>query len=243
MSAQLAILAVVIVAAQTVETITGFGATVIALALGAQIFPVETLVMALVLIGLPQSLWIVARGWRHLDRRTLLLKILPLCGAGLAAGRLLEGRLDGAQLKLALGIFVIAVSSVELARLVRNSGRTAPMPRMAGGAVLLGGGFVHGIFATGGPLIVYYASRAIPDKAAFRVTLSVLWLILNVTLCVTWLAGPGIKPESLLIAAWMIAPLAAGIVLGELLHGRINDLVFRKVVQALLLIIGVLLVV
>jgi len=57
------LLSLIIVAAQIVETVTGFGATVIALALGVHIVPIETLVVALVLIGLLQSLWLVARGF------------------------------------------------------------------------------------------------------------------------------------------------------------------------------------
>ena len=44
------------------------------------------------------------------------------------------------------------------------------------------GGIAHGLFGTGGPMIVYVARRRLADKLAFRSTLAVLWLALNAAL-------------------------------------------------------------
>jgi uncharacterized membrane protein YfcA len=237
------LLALIIALAQTVETVTGFGSTILALALGAQIFPVKELVPALVLIGIAQSVWLAARGWKNIKWRLFLAVILPVSGVGLLAGRLLSSRIAGGELKPLLGLFVIAVSAAELYGLLRGGRPTRPLNPIAGSAFLLAGGIVHGIFATGGPLVVFYASRQIGDKAAFRATLSMLWLILNVVFLAAWIFTEGFGPGPVKLAAWMLPSLAAGIGLGELLHGRVDERTFRIAVQALLLITGALLVV
>jgi hypothetical protein len=55
------LLACILVLAHTAETILGFGSTLIALALGAYLLPLETLVPMLVILGLLQSIWLVGR--------------------------------------------------------------------------------------------------------------------------------------------------------------------------------------
>ncbi|MBM3176333.1 MAG: sulfite exporter TauE/SafE family protein, partial [Chloroflexi bacterium] len=82
MALTLFLLGCILVLAHTAETILGFGCTLIALALGVYLLPLETLVPMLVILGLLQSIWLVARWYRHIDWRTLLLQILPLAVVG-----------------------------------------------------------------------------------------------------------------------------------------------------------------
>ena len=46
-------------------------------------------------------------------------------------------------------------------------------------AVLLGAGVVHGMFVSGGALLVVYAAATFRDKEVFRSTLAAVWVILN----------------------------------------------------------------
>lgn len=237
-----ALLSAIIVAAQVVETVTGFGATVIALALGVHLVPLETLVVALVLIGLLQSAWLVARGYRHVAWRLLLVRVIPACAVGMAAGRWLFDVLGSGRLKVVLGVFVAAVAIVELARLFRVPGDPARLGKPAAIGLLAGGGFFHGLFASGGPLVVYFMSREITDKRAFRATLSVLWLLLNLVLLATWIPVGRVTGEHLLLAATLLPALAGGIALGEIMHARVNEIVFKRTVQVALLATGVFLI-
>ncbi|MBI5524711.1 MAG: sulfite exporter TauE/SafE family protein [Deltaproteobacteria bacterium] len=234
-----ALLAGIILAAQTVETVTGFGATVIALALGVHLVSLPALVVTLVMIGIVQSSWIVVRGFRQAAWRTLLTRIIPICAVGLIAGRLFSASAGVDRLKTVLGGFVVAVASLELSILLRGARPPSPLPAPAGIALLAGGGFFHGVFASGGPLVVMYAGRAIPEKAAFRATLSVLWLVLNVALLATFAVRHEIDAASVRLAVWLLFPLAAGIGAGELIHRRVNETVFKVVVQSLLLATGI----
>ncbi len=91
---------------------------------------------------------------------------------------------------IVLGAFIILVSAVELIGLYIRKSAAGPLPRYLAVPVILGGGILHGLFATGGPVIVYYAGREIREPQAFLGTLAVLWLILNVVLYATmWISG------------------------------------------------------
>jgi len=238
-----ALLAAIVVVAQSVETVTGFGGTVLSLSLGAHLIPLDRLVVSLVLVNVIQNIWLVVRGFRHVRLKLLVTRVLPLCGAGLAVGALIFQELGGGGLKPVLGGFVMTVAVLELVRLYRTTARPATLSPWAASAILVGGGLFHGMFASGGPLVVYFASRSIPDKHAFRATLSLLWLVLNAVLIVTFSIGGRIDRSALALAAAILPALLLGILVGELVHRRVDDLKFRKLVQGVLLLTGVFLLV
>ena len=233
------LLTCILVAAHVIETITGFGATIIALSLGAHLLPVEVLVVALVLVAWIQSAWLISRGFRHIDWRTLTTRILPFSAVGFPVGIWSFRVLPGEALKLLLGAFVVTISLAELYRLYRlqASPRALPLPATAG---LLGaGGFFHGLFASGGPLVVYYASRALAEKGVFRATLSVLWITLNTVLIVSYGLSGRLGERPLTLALYFLPALACGILAGELLHSRVNQGTFKKLVQFVLFFTGI----
>ncbi len=235
----LLLLGCILVIAHIAETTLGFGATLIALALGVHIVPLETLIPVLVILALLQSVWLVARWFRHIEWRILLRHILPAAGLGIPIGIWCRGLADESQLRMILGAFIVVVSSVELVRLFSG--------KLLGGEFrwyyripLLGaGGIFHGLFATGGPLIVYYAGRQLRTQASFRATLSMLWLVLNTVLLITFCISAQIGAETIKMTATVLPGLVAGIVLGSLV--RVQELTFRKITYGLLLVSGLVL--
>ncbi len=239
----LILLTIILVVAHIVETVTGFGATIMALSLGAHLVEVEVLVVALVLVAWIQSVWIVARGFRHIRWDLLLTRILPFCALGFPLGVWCFRSLGGEALKLVLGAFVVVVSSMEIYRLFRGGGDVKKLPPAVGMGLLGGGGFFHGLFASGGPMVVYYASREIQEKSSFRATLSVLWLSLNTVLIISYAFFGRLMGEPTKLALYFLPALAFGILVGEILHYRVNELAFRKLVQIALFLTGVSLLV
>lgn len=237
------LLSCILAAAHLVETVTGFGATVIALSLGVHWVPVRELVPALVLVGLAQSGWILLRTFRQVRWGLLFRRVLPGCALGFPLGAWCFQAAGSQSLRLVLGAFVVGAAGLELLRMARGA-ESRPLPPAAGAALLLGGGFFHGLFATGGPLIVYYAGRALPDKASFRGTLSVLWLGLNSLLVASYArSGQLAEGDGPVLAFRLLPAVALGILAGERLHARVNPQAFRKAVQVLLLGTGIALLV
>ncbi|MCX6971807.1 MAG: hypothetical protein NTV93_16860 [Verrucomicrobia bacterium] len=47
-------------------------------------------------------------------------------------------------------------------------------------SLLIPGGIIHGAFGTGGAAITIFGRYTLPEKEAFRGSLSLMWVILNV---------------------------------------------------------------
>lgn len=232
-------LAAVVLAAFTVETALGFGATVITVALAGLVAPIESVLPAFVPANVALSAYVAARYRGDIDRRVLLGRVLPLMGLGLPVGLLVFQRLGSSRLQLGFGLFVALLAAFEL--VARRRPDRPPPGRAAGGVLLIAAGIIHGVFATGGPLVVYVLGRELGDKARFRATLSALWLALNLALCVSYAAAGRLHGKTLATSATLLVPLVAGIGLGELVHRRVPEKTFRVLIFALLWVAGVLL--
>jgi uncharacterized membrane protein YfcA len=224
------------------EASVGFGSTVITVALGALWVPVDTLLPAFVPLNLLMSIYLVARYRAHIVWSVVAARVLPLMLVGMPVGMLAFRRLDRGVLVLAFGAFVVLLSTAQLVSLARRRPAAArPLAPAAGGALLVLAGIIHGAFATGGPLVVYVMGRQIAEKAAFRASLSLLWLALNLVLVVSYVASGQLAEPTLIMAAWLLVPLGAGLVVGEWVHHRIPEARFRVAMFVLLLLAGVVL--
>lgn len=220
----LAALGLVALIAFSVEGALGFGSTVLAVSLGAQLVPLDVLLPAFIPVGICLSLSLL-RG--PIQWRILALEVAPLVGVGIAGGVALSHVLASRALLVAFGAFVVALSAWQLA---------GPTRRLWPAPLLALGGVVHGLFGTGGPMIVYVTRTKIADKTAFRATLAVLWIALNTVLVVNFVAlGHYPRPALALVIGAAVIP---GRVLGEYLHRRLDPRAFERAVWCVLLVAG-----
>jgi uncharacterized protein len=231
--------AVVALVAFTTEGAIGFGGTVLAASVGAQLVPLEVLLPAFVILNLVLSTWLLGRGRDAIAWRTLGVEVAPPVAIGAAVGLALFHLPGQSWLILAFGVFVIGLAVFQLARPTD----TEPLARVPRIALLVLGGIAHGLFGTGGPMIVYVVRRRLPDKRAFRATLAVLWLVLNTALLVNFAsAGLYVAPVDHALVAIGVT-IVPGLVLGELVHQKLDPTRFERAVWLLLLVAGVALVI
>ena len=234
-------IALFVLIAYSIEAITGFGSLVIALSLGALLLPVPELLPVLVPLNVLMSGTLAIRNRRHVDWVLLLKVILPLMLAGTLIGYLLQNGLAAGALKLLLGILIIWFACRELWRMRR--GTLVPAhPAWLNRLLTLGAGITHGLFASGGPLLVYAMAGTTLDKSRLRATMLCVWCSLNAALSVLLLIQGKLTP-TLHKVAWFIPLLVIGVLVGEYLHHRVNEQRFRQLVYSLLAITGVLLAV
>jgi uncharacterized protein len=234
------LLILVLIFAHTVETVLGFGATIITLTLGIYIFPLETILPVLVILGLLQSLWLVVRWFRYVRWRALLLHILPAVVIGMSIGiyyRTLVA--DYRQLIILLGIFVMAASVLEIVMIYRTRAAGGSLPWYLGWPILITGGIFHGIYAMGSPLIIYYSSRELKEPAEFRASISMLWLILAVILVINLYSIGQINITTITTTGIVLPGLILGIFFGSRMKFR--PLPFKVLLYTLLFIAGLLL--
>jgi uncharacterized protein len=223
----------------TVESAAGFGATLLALTFGAQFFSIEDLIPILVPLNLLLSLVITLKNQREINAQLLFKRILPLAALGLPMGMILFHSLSGNLLKPLFASIISLLALFELIRIFFFSEKESrPLHPVLGGLFLFFGGVMQGLYASGGPFIVYYASRTFKDKAQFRTTLSALWLILNFFLCSSLIFSRQLTPYTLQFSAYLLPFVLAGLMLGLQVNRWVSEKQFRKIVYFLLLFAG-----
>ncbi len=234
------LLVLVLVIAHSVETLLGFGASIIAIALGIYIFPLTTILPVLAILFLLQNIWMVLRWFKHIKWRVLLVWILPASIIGMGIGiyyRTLVGSYS--QLLIILGLFIMAVSVMEIVLIYRTRAAGGILPWYLSWPILLVGGVFHGLYAQGQPMAIYYLSREFKEPAEFRATVSMLYLILNVMLITNLYTIGQINLDTLATTGIVLPGLILGIFLGSRMKFR--TLPFKVLIYVLLFIAGLLL--
>jgi uncharacterized membrane protein YfcA len=241
-STDLALLAAMLGAGFFVEAVAGFGGTVLALSLGATRFPIATVLAVFLPLNLALSAYLAIRHRAAVAGRALATTIVPPMLVGLAVGTGLAVVIDADAAKLGFAALVIAVAIRELVRLARPRPTAPPPPRPALQVLVLGAaGVIHGLFATGGPLVVAIANRMFAAKATLRATLAVLWFTLNLVVLARLIAAGDLTTTTLGYSAAMVPVLGVALAAGEWIHHRVSERGFRWLVAGLLAAVGAVL--
>ena len=109
--------------------------------------------------------------------------------------------------------------------------------------LLIGAGIVHGMFVSGGPLLIGYLSNEIKEKTSFRATISTVWIILNSMILVQDICAGMWNAGRVMTQCISIPFLIAGMAAGSVLVKRMSQEIFMKLTYILLFISGILLMV
>lgn len=230
-----------ILLAYTMEAATGFGSIIIALSLGALLLPIPALLPVLVPLNIFMSGYFSLRYHAHIHWPTLLRRVLPFMVVGAGLGYGLKPVLGNVLLQTLFGILILGFAGRELWQLSHPL-RAAPMrSAVRTRFLLLGAGITHGLFASGGPLLVLALANGRLNKAALRSTLIAVWFSLNSLLTVTYLIDGSLIP-ALPRTLGYLPVILCGVVIGEWLHHRIDEQRFRQLIFLLLAVVGAMLV-
>jgi uncharacterized membrane protein YfcA len=243
-TAELGFLGAIVLLASTVQSALGFGASLIIVSLGALRLPIAQLLPVLVPLSCVATTTIVVVDRAHVDRRLLLRRILPLMAPGVVLGGLLAHRLADDAARRAYGVVVVLLAAHALWTLLRpaapDAGARPPSPPRASDAACVAlAGLVHGVFATGGPLLVYVVDRLQLSPRVFRATLAGVWLTLNLLLTAGFAAAGRLDLGTLACSAALLPALGLGLALGHRVHTGLDRRTLRGLVLGLLLVAGV----
>jgi len=140
-----------------------------------------------------------------------------------------------------LTMYGIVIVAVALKNLCIHSQKQLP-PVMLG-IILLLAGIIHGMFVSGGALLVIYATQVLKDKEEFRATVAPIWVVLNTCLMFTQVRNGLVEPADIRLILISIVPLFAATWIGKKLVKRVSQKVFLNLTYALLLISGISLIV
>ena len=228
----------VLIVAQAVYVLFGFGAGLIAVGAMSLFMPqVADVVVLLLLVSLPAEISVVTKARQQIAWRGVWLVCAGLAVGVLAGTRILSVSEPAAVLTALAGVLLLA----GVAFLLMPSGRAVSWPTWSKPAVGLLSGVLAGLFGTGGPPLILFYRLSGADKAAFRGNLMAIFLLTTAVRlpAYTW-AGLITVPRLLSALALLPAALLGGW-LGHRIHLQVSEKTFRRLVSVALCAIGVLL--
>ena len=230
------LLGCVVMMTHFLEGITGFGCTVLALPFAIMLIGTKQAVPVLLVLALLLAAYIVWLDWRRIVWREFG-RIVLFVGLGLPFGIFTFGYFDEKVLRCLLGVFMVGVAARGLLSHVVSLNESR-IPAWVLKGLLVAGGFIHGVFSSGGPLVVIYARSALADKTNFRATISLLWLSLNSVMLAQGVVSGRMTPEIWEIIGVCVPFLAVGALAGNWAHRHIKDRYFSQIVYGVLLVSG-----
>jgi uncharacterized protein len=235
---QFATAGAVLLAAQVVYVVFGFGSGLIAVGSLALVFPeIRDVVVLLLLVNLPAEVGVTIGAWRVIRWReigNLFVGVVP--GIMLGAYVLKTG--SPALVLTVLGFFLLAVSLLflRLPGMVR-----VRWPRWVALPTGLLAGTLTGLFGTGGPPLIVYHHLAGLSKHSFRGNLMALFTAMTLLRVINYTAQDLLTAPRLWSGLILLPIALLGAWLGQRIHLEIPEAAFRRLVSALLGLIGMLL--
>jgi uncharacterized membrane protein YfcA len=227
----------IFLAAGFTQGVTGFGFGLLAIPLLSLLIDIKTAVPLCSLLGILVTAFLSLRLRKHIDRR----KILPLlfgCIPGVAVGTLVLKKAPTELLSVLMGVMLIAYA---LYRLTGNQQPRSIDSRWAYAAGFFTGA-ISSAFSAGGPPTIIYATLRGWNKNEIKATLSGFFLTGGLTV-VTAHALTGLTTRLVLHYFLLSAPVViGGVFIGSLLYDRIDTSVYLKLLQCLLLAMGILMI-
>lgn len=239
----------VILVTNIIQGITGFAGTILAMPPSLMLVGYPVAKPVLNVLGLLSGIYVFAGNHKKICWKELR-KIVAVMAAGIIAGILIKGMFDGKERALyrLLGLFIIFLSiqggcylqREKVGKITQEAARKAsPLPYL----ILALSGVVHGIFVSGGPLLISYLTRKIQDKVVFRATISTVWIFLNGLILADDIRTGLWTGELFRIQLFSIPFLLAGMFIGGKLYTRMSQRLFMIITYLLLFISGVSLLV
>jgi uncharacterized membrane protein YfcA len=235
---ELSAIGAIVFAAFVARGVTGFGSATLAVPMLVHFIPLRAAVPLLLVLDFASSIVLIRLDRSRIDRSEVVW-MLPFAMCGVVVGVTLLVKLPAAWLLGALGLVVIVfgVRALLPGQDRRRVSRAWVVP--AGRA----GGTLGGVFGSGAatPFMIYLTHR-LADRTHVRATFSAFALFdygfRLVVFAVSGLLLSAISLESALVA---FPAMAAGLLVGNRVHGAISDAAARRTIAALLILGGFLL--
>ncbi len=222
--------------ANFVQAVTGFGGGPISMPPSMALVGVSEAKAAVTCILWLTCIVISVREIKHIDFKHLGI-ILACMIPGVVVGMWLFSTLPLTVLMLIYGIIVVFIGAWKL-----FFPGARELPRSVRIAALILSGLMQGMFTSGGPFLVIYAVSAIEDKDRFRATISTVWALINTYMVGRMIFSGMYSNGEYMLVVYSIIPVAIAIYIGKKTADRLDRELFLKVIYALLMVSGALLI-
>lgn len=237
---------IILFGANLLQAITGFAGTLISMPPAIRLIGAGEAKALLNAIAQISSLMIVCTGFKHINWKEFAKMFICMI-AGMAAGIRIYASFPLHQLLILYGIMIITIALKKLlsgctktrAAASDNISNCKSLPsKFFMLIILLGAGIIHGMFVSGGALLVVYATAVLKDKEEFRATIAMIWLTTGCYMTGTQIMLGNFNTHVIMLLIVGIIPVFAGTYIGTKLVKKIPQEIFMKLTYVLLLLSG-----
>lgn len=238
----------VILVCNIIHGITGFAGTILAMPPSLMLVGYDVAKPILNVLAIISGVYVLLGSIRYVHWRELA-KVVAVMTLGILGAVYIRHWFVGRESLMyrLLGIFVIALAVQGMYNQFHKAAagtETDDRPvSPLNYVVLVLAGIIHGLFVSGGPLLVGYLTKQIRDTNAFRATISTIWIFLNTIILLEDIRS-GLWTASTTRTGLISVPfLLAGMFIGSRLYARMSRTVFMRLTYILLFISGITLLV
>ena len=215
------------------QSLTGFGSALVAMALLPALIGIRAATPLVALVGLTIEIALLLR-YHAAFRLQSVWRLAAASVVGIPLGLLVLRQVDERIVLAILGGVLVGYSVYALLGLRLPPSKSTAW---AYGTGLLAG-MLGGAYNTSGPPVVIYGDAQRWPPAEFKSNLQGFFFVTNIFV----IAGHALSGNLTRLVwvgyLWVLPAIALGILLGTRLDGRINPVVFRKLVLILLIVMG-----
>ena len=228
----------VILISNIIQGITGFAGTILAMPASLKLVGIGVAVPVLNLLGLLSGIYVFVGNRKSVNLK-VLKKVIPVMGVSVIVGLFIKGLLSSnvELLYYILGTIVVLIALRGLTCRGQKGKEHSPSGQLLDLLLLLAG-IVHGMYVCGGPLLIAYMTRKLPDKSSFRATISTVWIFLNGIIFISHILNGSFTPNVIRSVFFSVPFLLAGMFAGSLLYKKMSQSFFVKLTYVLLLVSG-----
>jgi len=218
-----------------VQGLTGFGVVLVTLPLMALLIDIKTAIPLIILLGLVINLMLIYQLKGHFE----LKKWLPILIAsypGIPLGIFIHQTVSQRPLEILVGL-VLVLTTANTWLDVRPARPLASLWAWISGFIA---GCLAGSIGASGPPVIIYTSLQPWTKSEIKSTLVAFFMINGIGVCAFYFFHGFFTPRIAGLFGWCLLPLAAGVLAGSRLYGRLNDRIYRQAVLVLLGVLGLL---
>ncbi|MFI3168078.1 MAG: sulfite exporter TauE/SafE family protein [Bacillota bacterium] len=242
-SLELILFVVIIFLCFTIQGITGFGASILAVPFLAVFMDLKDVVVIVSLVSMEIAVLMTLISFRQVNVKEFL-KITTCVLLGLPFGVYLINALSNSYLEtiLAVVIFVLGIYNLSDLYLKKEQQKEIVKPKkfdIGGCACLFCGGIIHGVFAAGGPLVVVYGANKFETKEIMRASFSALWVVINTVMLAINISNGKITTATVTKAVWAFPAVVLSIFVGKWISTKISQKTFLTIIYVVLIFAGV----
>lgn len=227
----------VLFVANVIQAITGFAGTVLAMPPSIYLLGMDNAKVVLNVMALLSGLMIAVMSYHHMNKKEVI-KICVCMVAGMTIGIQICKTVPSEQILLIIyGVIILLIAGKNL---LCHRQRTLPKALLL--VILLLAGVIHGMFVSGGALLVVYAAQVLKEKEEFRATLAPVWVVLNSILLVSQVRQGVFTEGNIRLILISIIPLFMATWLGKKLVKKVSQKIFLNLTYVLLLVSGLSLI-